>query len=127
MDNKGLLLLLGLFNATSATQEMDQGYGAFKRHWRASTIQLAGLKIVAQSRARKNPTPSAEAITDFLLEEENLSDKDKGSPEDADEFIVGERKQIVYNVTLVNLNLANIVNGFPRNPIELRQFGFVFQ
>ena len=75
----------------------------------------------------ENPTPSLEAVTDFLLKEENLSDKNEGAPEDAGEFIVGERKQSVYNVTLGNLNLATIMHGFPHDPIELRLFDFVFQ
>ena len=46
MHNLRYIILLGLPNGTSAIQEMDQGYGPFKRETDKSTIRFASRKMV---------------------------------------------------------------------------------
>ena len=51
MHKIGYVILLGLPNATAATQEMDQGYGVLKRECDKSTIRVASMKMADRVRA----------------------------------------------------------------------------
>lgn len=53
MHNLRYVILLGLPNGTSAIQEMDQGYGPFKRETDKSTIRFASRKMVERVVARQ--------------------------------------------------------------------------
>ena len=61
MHNLGLVILLGLPNATSATQEMDQGYEEFKRETDKATNRVVAKKMKERAKARKKAELAAEA------------------------------------------------------------------
>ena len=52
MHKKGLIIMLGLPNGTSATQEMDQGYTDYKQECKKSTLRVASIKLAARNAAR---------------------------------------------------------------------------
>ena len=115
MHDKGLVILLGLPNGTAATQEMDQGYTDLKKETKKSTMRAASRKMAARVRARTNST-TASAI--------NLRSDDESDDESNDEHdeCATARKRSSCNVSLGNLDLGNIVNGFRGDPVEYRPF-----
>mmetsp|Transcript_25862 Transcript_25862/g.46878 ORF Transcript_25862/g.46878 Transcript_25862/m.46878 type:complete len:219 (-) Transcript_25862:422-1078(-) len=52
MHSRGLIIMLGLPNGTSATQEMDQGYTDFKQESKKSTLRAASIKLAARNAAQ---------------------------------------------------------------------------
>ena len=120
MHKIGYVFLLVLPNATAATQEMDQGYGALKRECDKSTVRIASMKMADRVRARKKvkDAPTILDLQQFLAEE--LDDGD-----DDDAFTLTHGKSVC-NVTIGNPDLPRIVNGFPGDPIQKRPFDFVF-
>ena len=54
MHEKGVVILLGLSNGTSATQGMDQGYVTFQPECQESTICVVGMKLTARVQVQKD-------------------------------------------------------------------------
>ncbi len=54
MHDRGVVILLGLPNGTSATQEMDQGYATFKPECQNSIICVTGMKLTAWVQVQKD-------------------------------------------------------------------------
>ncbi len=53
MHKKGLVIMLGLPNGASATQEMDQGYKAIKQECKKRTDRVAAMKFTMHVQACK--------------------------------------------------------------------------
>jgi len=123
-NEKGLFILLGLPNGTSATQEMDQAYEEYQK----STLRVASKKMNARVKARK---AAAAAADDQPATEEDLDEfvHEEGSPddeeEDEDEYYM-THKGSVCNVTLGNDDLAHMVNGYPGDSLDNRPFDKTF-
>ena len=111
MHEKGLIIMLGLPNGTSATQEMDQGYTDYKQECKKSTLRVASIKLAARNAARQSRDEVVVSVD--------------GADDNANHVSTRSRKSVC-NVTLGNEDLANIINGFPGDPIDLRPFDKVF-
>ena len=147
--NEGLVILLGLPNGTSATQEMDQGYAVLKRETKASTVRVARFKMAARVAARKkamlnkakaSQVPATRAnSTVQSVDDVPAPDLTPTTIEDLDNFLAGNNEESddedaicirykgsVCNITLGNKDLPNIVNGYPNDPVKLRPFDKTF-
>ena len=131
MHDQGLYIMLGLPNGTSANQEMDQGYADLKRECKASTLRVASRKLAACVAIRKKALEGASRAADPLTEEDLLRYVQDAEEESDDDDHDKEVCALSYaggicNVSLGNLDLANIVNGWPDNPVDRRPFDKIF-
>jgi hypothetical protein len=109
MANMGVHILLSLPNGTSCTAEMDQLFEKFKPACSKSALCIAAKKIHARYLVRKNYKTRG-------MEDES-SDDDDGEEEDAGKKRKKKGKSVC-NVGFSNLDLGNLVNGWPDDPIE---------
>lgn len=150
MADMGVHILLSLPNATAATAEMDQLYTKFQPRCKRSTVRVASLKMLARAEARRKAGADDASVSVVRIDEEDdvveVEDKEDGDGDgdeeaksndgsdvdndevsDADTSSTSKKKSSVCTVRLGNLDLGNIVNGFPGDPIELRPFDYSFQ
>ena len=164
MFEKGVYIMLGLPNATAATQEMDQGYAEFQPAVKRSTERVVSRKLADRVAARRKAQAKAdddkadrviELVTlddldamfddmdsvedeDGVIFDADSSDADADSPDDDASTVDGvdvaaeqctevTYKNSVCSVGLGNLDLGNMVNGYPGDPLEFRPFDNVFQ
>ena len=134
MYDLGMHILLSLPNGTECTAELDQIYGNnFKNDCKKATIRVAGMKMAARVDARKKAKgidkdqTAVEDLADYMNElggEEGNADGSES--DDDDEVVTLTVNKSKCNVTIGNGDLAEIVNGFPGDPIEKRPFDFNF-
>lgn len=142
--NKGIIIILGLPNATEATQEMDDLYQTFKPRTYRSAQRAASIKLARRIEARKRSlrkqrkkrtaprTPQQSELPS--LPPINVTDKDESSdPEDSNysdsdgsdsEYKETKKKPCVVNLDCEDLSF--IVNGHHFDPVELRPFRYTF-
>jgi hypothetical protein len=113
MANMGVHILLLLPNGISCTAEMDQLLEKFKPACSKSALLIAAKKIHARYLVRKNYKTRG-------MEDESLDDDD-GEEEDASKKRKKKGKSVC-NVGFSNLDLGNLVNDWPDDPIEDRPF-----
>jgi len=111
MHEKGLIIMMGLPNGTSTTQEINKGYMDYKQECKKSTLHVASIKLAACNTARQSQDEVVVSVD--------------GADDNANHVSTRSRKSVC-NVTLGNKDLANIINGFPGDPIDLRPFDKVF-
>ena len=134
MATMGVHILLSLPNGTAATAEMDQLYSKFKPRCSESTIRVAGVKMAARVAARKKGEEARKAANQALIDVDTPIDVDdedsaeESSESDDDGIQAGKQKRTrtACNVSIGNRDLANIVNGYPGNPIARRPFDYTF-
>ena len=110
MAEKGVHILLSLPNGTACTAEMDQLFEKFKPRCHKSIQRVAGMKMAARVLARRK------GLTSEKNDDEIVDDDDSK-----------KRGNSFCNVSIGNRDLANIVNGYPGDAIELRPFDYCFQ
>ena len=134
MATMGVHILLSLPNGTAATAEMDQLYSKFKPRCSESTIRVAGVKMAARVAARKKAEEARKAANQALIDVDtpiDVDDEDSAeerSESDDDGIQAGKQKhtRTACNVSIGNRDLANIVNGYPGDPIARRPFDYTF-
>ena len=140
MADKGVHIILGLPNGTSATQEMDQAYADYQPECRKSTMRLASIKLKnrvdARKKAHEKETGAASAqnvVTDDTrrqdleeyLAEVDAEENNNNETEDEDNFEFQVNNSVCH-VSIGNHDLPFIVNGLPTDPIEKRPFDYIF-
>ena len=137
MAEKGVHILLSLPNATAATAEMDQLYTKYIPRCKRSTLRVVSRKLTARAEARRRA--KNEDHDDIVDEQEDIVDADVevlGDDEVAkcgdgggtnDVTSDSQKAKKICNVSITNLDLGNIVNGFSDDPIELRPFDYSFR
>ncbi len=83
MHEKGLVIMLGLPNGTSATQDMDQGYKALKQECKKSTKQVAVIKLAKRVQTHM----MAQAKKDATGQYKESSVQSGPTVADLDEFV----------------------------------------
>ena len=119
MMNMGVFILLSLPNGTECQAELDQMYSEFKPRCKASAIRVAGIKMAARVKARKESTEVA--IESYASDSDGESDDSS-----VERRPPSKKRRSVCNVTLNSRDLGNIVNGYPGDPAHLRPFDFCF-
>jgi hypothetical protein len=122
MATKGVHILLSLPNATASTAEMDKFFEKFKPACGKSALRLAAKKMQMRMEVRMEvQNNNADAVID-------VDASDASSSEDEDEPNERKKKggQSICNVSFSNFDLANLVNGWPDDPVELRPFDYHF-
>ena len=143
-----LYIFLGLPNGTECTQQMDQGYQLFKPDMDRSAIRVASIKMARRvdycKKAKLNKAAVA-SLTHQAASDPSSSDKsplntnlvEEDPMKDLEEYLEGDAGNVsddkddklefmlnksVCAIHLTNCDLASIVNGYPKDPIELRPF-----
>ena len=114
MAEKGVHILLSLPNATSCTAEMDQLFEKFKPACSKSALRLAARKM--QSRMEVRVAEKGDKVN------ESYCNNDDKNPIDQGVLDKHQGRSSICNVSFTNLDLGNLVNGWPDDPIELRPF-----
>ena len=115
MSGLGVHILLSLPNGTSCTAEMDQLFEKFKPACSKSALRIATMMMKSRMDVRLAEKKAKINLGESSNEELDESDDDGK-----------QKRRSVCNVSFSNLNLANLVNGWPEDPIELRPFDFHF-
>jgi hypothetical protein len=122
MATRGVHIFLSLPNGTSCTAEMDQLFEKFKPACSKSALRVASKKMKLRMEVRMAEKNTRTNVVDL---NEDESDEYKESDDSDDDN--GKRKErSICNVSFSNLDLANLVNGWPDDPVELRPFDYHF-
>ncbi len=122
MATKGVHILLSPPNATVSTAEMDKIFKQFKPACAKSALCLAAKKMLMRMEVRVNArNDNTNAVID-------VDASDASSSEDEDKPDEGKKKggRSICNVGFSNVDLANLVNGWPDDPVELGPFDYHF-
>ncbi len=119
MHQKGIFIMLSLPNGTEVQVECDQMYSSFKPRCKASAIHVVGKKMSARLAARQAFAETQNCDSDDLASISDSSISDDGS-------IRKKKGPSIGNVSLTKRDLANIVDGDPGDPLDLRPFSFCF-
>ena len=106
MCELGVLLVLGLPNSTSCTQEQDQLYQEFKGKTQSKTNEIFQEKLIVRSGKISKCLLALESTTDPIVKKKIESE------------LVQARKM----PKLTNEDLGYIVNGFPCDDTKDRPF-----
>jgi len=119
MAAMGVHILLSLPNATSCTAEMDQLFEKFKPACSKSALRVASKKMQRRMQVRMADVAAKKGGTE--VDGHSIDDEsDDSTCDDEDD---GKRKgRSICNISFTNLDLANLVNGWPGDPIDLRPF-----
>ena len=126
MANLGVYIILSLPNGTECQAELDQMFSDFQPRCKRSAIRIVGLKIKDRLEAIRR----AGVATPITFDSEDSSDESGNEDEDDASVSVNARdattEASITKVKLSNLDLGNVINGFPGDPVELRPFDFCF-
>ena len=120
MAKKGVHILLSLPNATACTAEMDQLFERFKPACGKSALRVASKKMQMRMSARAR---------NDVIEVDGSDASSEDEAEELDEIAPRQKKKrerSICNVSFSNFDLANLVNGWPNDPVELRPFDYHF-
>ena len=116
MAAMGVHIILSLPNGTSCTAEMDQLFEKFKPACKKSALRIATMMMKSRMDVRLAEKKANAKVGDESSDVESDESDDDGK----------QKRRSICNVSFSNLNLANLVNGWPEDPIELRPFDFHF-
>ena len=114
MQERGVLLVLGLPNSTSCTQEQDQLYQEFKGKTRAMTNEVYSDKLATRSDHIKNIKEDLRGLG--FREEYDQDDNNIVTP--AMKVVLNRLKDAMKTVSLTNDDLSLIVNGKPNDRLN---------
>ena len=116
----GVHIVLSLPSATSCTAEMDQLFKHFKPACSKSALRVASKKMQLRMQVRMS---DAAAKKERVKVNDNLIDKNESDNSICDDEDDGKQKgrSICYFI-FSNLDLANLVNGWPGDPVQLWPF-----
>jgi hypothetical protein len=120
MAKKGVHILLSLPNATACTAEMDQLFERFKPACGKSALRVASKKMQMRMSVRAR---------NDVIEVDGSDASSEDEAEELDEIATRRKKKgerSICNVSFSNFDLANLVNGWPDDPVELRPFDYHF-
>jgi hypothetical protein len=118
MAKKGVHILFSLPNETACTADMDQLFERFKPAWGKSALRVAPKKMQMRMVVQ-NDVIKIDG-SDALSEDE---------AEEPDEIVDRQKKKgegNICNVSFSNFDLANLVNGWSDDPVELHSFDYHF-
>jgi len=128
MAAKCVHILLSLLNATACTAEMDQLFERFKPACGKSALCVASKKMQKRMEVRMlNGAPNdkdGDAVID--IDASDASSEDEEEPDEIEDRPKKKGEQSICNVSFSNFDLANIVNEWPEDPLELRPFDYHF-
>jgi hypothetical protein len=129
MAAKGVHILLSLPNATACTAEMDQLFERFKPACGKSALRVASKKMqkrmeVRMLNGRARNDEDGDAVID--IDASDASSDDEEEPNEIEDRPKKKGEQSICNVSFSNFDLANLVNGWPEDPLELRPFDYHF-
>jgi hypothetical protein len=116
MASLGMHILLLLPNTTAFTAKMDQLFKKFEPACSKSTLCVALHKMQQRMMVR---VENANQVLSLLDGSDN--DNDKFDPA-VDNGPSKHGEQSICNISFSNMDLENLVNGWPDNPVELRPF-----
>jgi hypothetical protein len=122
MATKGVHILLSLPNTTASTAETDKFFRKFKPACAKSTLRLAAKKMQMRMEVRMNVrNKDTNAVIDVDASDASLSE-DEDEPDERKK----KGRRSICNVSFLNFDLANLVNGWPDDLVELRPFDYHF-
>jgi len=128
MATNGVHILLSLQIATACTAEMDQLFNRFKPACGKSALRVASKKMHKRMKVRvlngaRNDEDSNAVIdvdaSNALSENEEENDEIEDRPMKKGELSI-------CNVIFLKSDLANLVNGWTEDPLELHSFDYHF-
>ena len=111
----GVHILLPLPNATSCTAEMDQLFEKFKPACLKSALRVTSKNMQLRMQVRMEKKAAAKMVI-------NVDGDEESDEYDDDEEDSKRKGRSICDVSFSDLDLANLVNGWPGNPVELRPF-----
>jgi hypothetical protein len=118
MVNLGVFIILSLPNGTECQAELDHMFLTFQSCCKQSAICIVRTKI----KARLHKMQHVDAVPITL---DSDSSNENGHEDDGDDGSVVANVSPTTKVKLSNLDLGNVTNGFPGDPMELLLFTFV--
>jgi hypothetical protein len=116
----GVLILLLLPNGTACMVEMDQLFKKFKLACSKSALCVASRKMQQRMMVR---VENSNQVVSLLDESDNNDNKVDPVINDGPGK---HREQSICNISFSNMDLGNLVNGWPDNLVELRLFNCHF-
>ncbi len=112
---------MSLPNGTSSTRELDQLFEKFKPACSKSALQVASKKMKLRMEVRLAEKNARTNVVDL-----NKDKSDEYNESDDSDDNAGKRKgRSICIVSFSNLDLANLANGWPDDPVELRLFDYI--
>jgi hypothetical protein len=125
MAKLGVYIIVSLPNGTKCQAELDQMFSAFQPRCKRSVIRIIGIKIKEQLKAMRRAGVATPITVDSdSSNKSGIEDEDDGSVSVAGPDAPPEKS--LTKVKLSNLDLGNVINGFPGDPLELCPFDFCF-
>jgi hypothetical protein len=122
MATMGVHIFLPLPSGTSCTAEMDQLFEKFKPACLKSALRVASKKMKLRMEVRMAEKNAHTNVVDLNKDELDEPKKSNDLDDNADK----RKGQSICNVSFSNLDLVNLVNGWPDDPVELRLFDYHF-